>query len=151
MRSRFGVSLITVESAIAGPFNGLAGRWSGNGVLHRSSSQSERLRCLADYDVAQNGAQLSLRIRCATESYKLDLTGYIINSGGAISGQWSEPNYNSAGTLTGRASDGHINANAIGNTFFAFLSVTTRGKQQSIAIRPQATDVTRVLLALRKN
>jgi hypothetical protein len=136
---------------LASPFNNMAGNWSGGGTLHRADGQNERLRCRARYDVKSDGNQVDLSIRCASDSYKFDLTGYIINRGGRISVQWSEPNYNSAGTLTGRAGAGSINAHAVGNTFSALLTVSTQGERQSVTIRPQEKQITRVSLSLRKN
>jgi hypothetical protein len=135
--------------AIAGPFTGLGGDWSGDGKL-TSSSGSERLRCRASYSVGQDGDNLDLSIRCASDSYKFDLTGYMTNSNGTISGKWSEPNYNSAGTLSGRVSGTHISAVAIGNTFSARLSLTTGSNRMSVTIRPEATDIRQVSLSLRK-
>jgi hypothetical protein len=149
-----GVALLIAQGAaqaLAGPFGDLAGNWSGEGALYRASGQNERLRCRASYDVKRDGDQVNLRIQCAGDSYKFDLSGYVINSCGAISGQWSEPNYNSAGTLTGRASAGSISAQAIGNTFSAQISVITKGTRQSVTIQPQETDVTRASLDFRKN
>jgi hypothetical protein len=149
----FGLALLVIHGAaavIAGPFSNMAGSWSGSGVLYKASGQNERLRCRATYDVERDGNQVALSIRCASDSYKFDLTGYVLSDGGTISGQWSEPNYNSAGTLTGSASVGNLNAHAIGNTFSAALSVTTRDNQQSVTIQPQGVDVTRVVLTLRK-
>ena len=140
----------TAEPGLAGTFSELAGSWSGSGSLTRESGGNERLRCQARYDVGSGGEQVNLRITCASDSFKFDLTGYIVNHGGAISGQWSEPNYNSTGSLDGRASQGRIIAHAVGNTFSAHLSVSTHGNRQSVTIQPQETDVTRVSLTFQR-
>lgn len=136
--------------ASAGAFNDLAGSWSGAGTLTRKSAGNERLRCQARYDVGSGGEQVNLRITCASDSFKFDLTGYMSNNSGTISGQWSEPNYNSTGSLDGRVSEGRINAHAVGNTFSAYISVNTQGNRQSVTIQPQETDVTRVALSFQK-
>jgi hypothetical protein len=143
--------LLGAASTLAGPFSDMAGSWSGAGTLHRAGGQNERLRCRASYAVGSDGNKVDLNIRCASDSYKFDFAGYIINSGGRVSGRWSEPNYNSAGTLTGRAAASSINAHAIGNTFSALLSVSTQGTRQSVTIRPQGKEITRVSLSFRKN
>jgi len=135
--------------AIAGPFTGLAGSWSGDGKL-TSSSGSERLRCRASYSVGRDGDELELSIRCASDSYKIDLSGYMTNSNGSISGKWSEPNYNSAGLITGRVNGSHISARAVGNTFSARLSMTSGSSRMSVTIRPEGTDVKQVSLSFRK-
>lgn len=136
--------------ASAGPFSELAGSWAGAGTLTRKGTGNERLRCQARYDVSNAGEQMNLRITCASDTFKFDLTGYIINSGGSLSGQWSEPNYNSAGSLTGRVSDGKINAHVVGNTFSAIITVSTQGNRQTVTIQPQETEVTLVSLTFQK-
>ena len=149
----FGLSMLlafSARSAWAGTFSDLAGSWAGAGTLTRKDGASERLRCQARYDIGGAGEQMNLRITCASDSFKFDLTGYVINDRGALSGQWSEPNYNSTGSLDGRASEGRITAHAVGNTFSALLTVNTHGNRQSVTIQPQETDVTRVSLSFQK-
>jgi hypothetical protein len=136
--------------AAAGPFTNMAGSWSGSGIVYLSTGRNERLRCRASYGVERDGDQLNLAIRCASDSYKFDLTGFATSSAGVISGQWSEPNYNAAGTLSGRASDGRISATAVGSTISAFLTMTTRGNRQSVTIRPEGTEITQVALTLTR-
>ena len=148
--SLFSLSGIGARPSLAGAFSDLAGSWAGGGTLTRKDGNNERLRCQARYDVGGSGDQVNLSIRCASDSFKFDLSGYIINSAGTISGQWSEPNYNSSGSLDGRVGDGKINAHAVGNTFSALLQVSTQGSRQSVTIQPQETDVTRVSLSLQR-
>jgi len=136
--------------AIAGPFTVMDGDWSGGGKLTHANGTNERLRCRANYSVGRDGDTVNLTIRCASDSYKIDLSGYMANNNGAISGKWTEPNYNSAGDLTGRVSGGQINAHAVGNTFSARLSITTGGNSQSVTIRPEATEIRQVSLSFRK-
>ena len=136
--------------AIAGPFTSMAGDWSGSGKLVHANGTSERLRCRASYSVGGDGDTVNLSIRCASDSYKFDLTGYMANNNGAISGKWSEPNYNSAGDLSGRASGNQISALAVGNTFSARLSMTTGANQQSVTLRPEATDIKQVSLSFQR-
>jgi hypothetical protein len=139
------------KPSLAGAFSDLAGSWSGGGTLSRKDGNNERLRCQARYDVGGSGDQVNLSIKCASDSFKFDLSGYIISSGGAISGQWSEPNYNSSGSLNGRVGGGKINAHAVGSTFSALLNVSTRGSRQSVTIQPQETEVTRILLSMQRH
>ena len=70
--------------------------------------------------------------------------------GGAISGSWSEASRNASGTISGRAAGDHIEAAARGESFSANLSLTTRGGQQTVSIRPQGTNVTAVSIALNR-
>jgi hypothetical protein len=136
--------------AAAGPFTGMAGDWSGGGKLTLASGSSERLRCRANNSVGPDGDTIDLNIRCASDSYKIDLSGHVRNTNGSLSGQWSEPNYNSAGTLSGQASGNSINALAIGNTLSARLSMKGSGKHMSVTIEPQGTDVRQVSLSFQK-
>jgi hypothetical protein len=149
----FGVSLLLAAglgSASEGPFSDLAGSWSGAGTLTKKSSGNERLRCQTRYDVGNSGEKVDFRITCASDSFKFDLSGYIVNNDGAISGQWSEPNYNSSGSLDGRVNSGKISARAVGNTFSALLVVATHGSRQTVTIEPQETDVTRLSLTFQR-
>ena len=135
--------------ALAGPFTTMAGEWSGGGQVTLSSG-SERLRCRASNSSGQGGDVLNLSIKCASDSYKIDLSGYIRNNNGAVSGEWSETNYNSAGSLQGRVSGGRVNALAVGNTFSARLSMSSASNRLSVTIHPEATDVKQVSLSFQK-
>jgi len=137
-------------AAIAGPFSDMAGEWSGSGKLTYTNGTNERLRCRANYTVRRNGDTVDLSIRCASDSYKIDLSGYMTNDNGTISGRWSEPNYNAAGDLVGRVSGSKVDARAIGNTFSARLSMTTGENNQSVTIHPETVDVTQILVSFRK-
>jgi hypothetical protein len=139
------------SQAVAGPFSDLAGSWSGGGHLTMSDGKRERLRCRASYSVGQDGNTVDFGIRCASDSYKFDLSGYLRNSNGSVSGQWSETNFNSAGTLSGRASGSRISAQAVGSTFSAGFSMSTSGSRQSVTIRPEVKEVRQVSLSFQKH
>jgi hypothetical protein len=136
--------------AAISPFRAMAGTWSGGGVLSMANGEQQRLRCRASYDVAGRGDELSLSLRCASDSYNFDLTGNVEYQGGAISGQWSEATRNASGSIEGRAAGDHVEAAARGNNFSANLSLTTRGNRQTVSIRPEGTDVRSVSLALER-
>jgi hypothetical protein len=134
----------------AGPFADMGGQWTGSGLIAMSDGKRERLRCRANYTASDGGNLLDLGIRCASDSYRFDLSGYMSNRGGAISGQWSETTFNAAGTLSGRVSGRSVNALAVGTTFSARLSLSTGGSRQTVTIRPEGTQVDRVTLSLSK-
>lgn len=138
----------SAQAAVASPFAAMAGSWSGGGVLSTTDGGQERLRCRASYDVAGNGAELRLNLKCASESYNFDLSSEVQYRGGAISGSWSEASRNASGTLSGRAAGDRIEAAARGDNFSANLSLTTRGGRQTVSIHPEGTNVTAVSLAL---
>ena len=136
--------------AAISPFAAMAGTWSGGGVLQSSDGTQERLRCRAGYDVGEVGAEMRLNLRCASASYNFDLTGDVQYRGGAISGSWSEASRNASGTISGRARGGQIEASAMGQNFSAELSLSTRGNQQFVSLRPRGTNIAEVTLELNR-
>ncbi|NPU13567.1 MULTISPECIES: hypothetical protein [Bradyrhizobium] len=138
------------HGAPASPFRALEGSWTGGGVINLSDGNQERLRCRAAYDVGGAGEQLRLNIRCASDSYNIDLSSDVAYRGGEISGQWSEASHNASGTIEGRAVGNRIEAQARGQTFSAGLALTTSGKRQTVSIRPAGTDIRGVDLELAR-
>src|SRR3981189_3456742 len=134
--------------AASSPFAAMAGSWSGGGVLNMSYGSQDPLRGRASYDVGGTGDELHLKLRCASASYNFDLASDVQYRGGEISGDWTEASRNASGTISGRASGGHIQAAASGQSFSAGLSLTTRGNRQTVSIRPQGTNITGVSLAM---
>src|SRR5215216_120482 len=137
-------------AAPVSPFTAMAGTWAGGGVISTTDGQQEQLRCRASYNVAGAGEQLRLNIRCASPSYNFDLASDVQYRGGAISGSWSEASRNASGTVSGRAAGDRIDVAARGESFSANLSMTTRGGQQTVSIRPQGTNIAAVSLSLNR-
>ena len=146
----FALAGVAEAAPPSSPFRAMAGSWSGGGTLSMASGEQERLRCRAAYDVGGSGEQLRLNIRCASDSYNIDLSSDVAYRGGEISGQWAEASHNASGTLAGRASGDRIEAQARGQTFSAGLSLTTRGSRQVISIRPAGAEITAVNLELQR-
>jgi hypothetical protein len=119
--------------AQSGPFAAMAGRWAGGGTVGLDDGSTERIRCRATYAVA--GPQMQLNLLCASDSYKFDLQGDIVDQGGAIAGTWSESNRGVTGTLQGRGAAGSFQVVASAPGFNAQISLTTRGNRQSVVIR----------------
>jgi hypothetical protein len=134
----------------AKPFDGLEGAWSGTGVVTLGSGDKERIRCRVTYELNNNGNSVEQDLRCASDSYKFDLSANINYVNGAISGYWSETNRKQNGTITGRATAGEIRALAETPGFSAFLTLVTRGNQQSVKIESKSTEITEVAITLRK-
>ena len=129
--------------AMAGDaFNRLAGQWQGKGTIEFSNKSKETLRCRASYDVLQGGANLQLAIRCAGDSYKIELMGNANEAGGKISGSWSEATLNVSGTLAGRADGSTIHVTAASPAFTAAFGLVTNGGRQTVSIRSQTPDST---------
>jgi hypothetical protein len=136
--------------AQASPFDGLQGSWAGNGTVTTSNGTKEKIRCLAQYYVGSGGNTLRQDLRCASASYKFDLSGDVTNQGGTLTGQWSEATRNTGGTVSGSVmGNGQIRAVVDGPGFSAILSVATRGNRQSVQFVSQGQETT-VSIALAR-
>ena len=133
-----------------GPFGALSGAWSGGGFIKLASGQRERLRCRANYQVAENGTRLQQSLRCASESYRFDVNSNIVSEGGALTGSWSETSRNVSGSVSGRANGSQIQAKIDGAGFSANLTVNTRGDRQSVTIESPGHEVTEVSVTLTR-
>lgn len=133
-----------------GPFAGLNGSWSGSGFIKLASGQRERLRCRANYNVGESGTRLQQSLRCASDSYRFDVTSNIVSEGGALSGSWTETSRNASGSVSGRVSGGEIQARIDGAGFSARLTLNTRGDRQSVTIASPGHDITEVSVALAR-
>ncbi len=141
-----------LAQAGAGPFSGLSGYWSGSGTITMSNGVSERLRCKATYAVNETGKALNQTLRCASDSYKLEISSNVIFNNGSLSGTWDEATRHASGALTGRGSNSMIQARVDGAGFSAGLEVRFHGDNQSVSIRPTAgTDVANVAITMRKS
>jgi hypothetical protein len=78
---------------------------------------------------------MNLTLLCASDAYRFNLEGSVVDQGGAISGNWSESSRNVSGTLQGRGGNGSFQVLASAPGFNAEISLTTRGNRQSIVIR----------------
>jgi hypothetical protein len=143
--------LLGPVAAEAGPFSTLAGAWSGTGRMTMADGNTEQMRCRASYNVGGTGDSLRLNIRCASQSFNIDLGGNVAYRAGRISGTWSEASHNAGGSIAGTASDTMIQATATGEGFSANLSLNTRGDKQTVSIRAEGTDISGVSLALNRN
>ena len=124
----------TAVFAEAGPFAGFAGSWIGGGTVAMSDGSSERLRCKANYAVDEGGRSVQQTLRCASDSYRFDISSAVTSEGGNISGSWSESSRNVNGNLAGRAGAGRLTAQVQAAGFVANLQMTTRGNRQSVSI-----------------
>jgi hypothetical protein len=129
------VTLSTSASyAQSRPFAGFDGAWSGNGTVSLSDGSTERIRCRADYKVDGSGLGLKQNLRCASDSYKFDLSSVVTSQGDRISGNWSETNRNVSGSLQGTAGGGRIDVFVEAVGFSANLTLRTSGNKQTVQI-----------------
>jgi hypothetical protein len=147
-----GLCLATPRAyAQSGPFVGMAGSWSGGGKIDLNNGHSERIRCRASYVVGGGGGgTLQQQLRCASDSYRFEVSSTVASRGGSLSGSWSEATRNVSGQISGRAAGGHIRARVDAGVFVADLTVNTSGNQQSVAIVPQGTDIRIVAVTMSR-
>jgi hypothetical protein len=141
------------SSAIAesGPFAGLAGDWSGSGRILLGNGTKERIRCRAHYSVSAEGVRLQQSLRCASDSYRFDLTSDVLSLGGQLSGVWNEASRNMSGMLAGSAGAGRFQVIVTSPSFSANLTLTTHGDRQSVEISaPPGGQLTGVSIALAR-
>jgi hypothetical protein len=124
---------VSASHAQSGPFVGFDGAWSGTGTVSMSDGSSERIRCRATYKV-DGGSALAQTLRCASDSYKFDLSSNVTSQGNNISGSWSEASRNIYGNLVGKAGGGQIDVFVEAAGFAANITLTTRGNKQSVSI-----------------
>jgi len=134
-----------------GPFAGYSGYWSGDGTISIASGANERIRCKAEYAVDGSGSALNQILRCASDSYRLEIKSDVVAEGGTLSGSWTEATRNATGRISGRVSGNEVNATVAGVGFTAAFSLVTRGKTQAVSIRPEGgTDIRGVTITLHK-
>ncbi len=127
------MSSVSAGRAESGPFAGFDGAWNGSGTVSLADGSSEQIRCRATYKVA-GGNGLHQTLRCASDSYKFDLSSDVTSQGDQVTGNWSETSRNIYGSLQGRAGDGQIDVFVEAAGFAASLTLTTRGNKQSVSI-----------------
>jgi hypothetical protein len=125
---------VTAGHAQAGPFIGFEGAWSGTGTVALSDGTIERIRCKADYKVNGTGLGLKQNLRCASDSYKFELSSDVTSYGDRISGNWSEASRNIFGNLQGTAGGGQIEVFVEASGFAANLTLKTTGNKQTVQI-----------------
>ena len=133
------------------PFSALNGSWSGGGMIKKSNGASERIRCRSAFESA-GAANLSIRLRCASDSYNFDLSANVAYQGGAISGSWQEATRSVVGGISGRsAGEGRqVQAVAQAPGVTSNITVTTRGNHQSVLIVTPGADVPEITVSLEK-
>lgn len=134
-----GLLFVSTESfAQSGqPFAGMSGVWSGKGTISLEGGAREAIRCRATYAVRNDGNALQQTLRCASDSYKIELTSNLVASGNKLSGTWSEATRNVSGDVEGTTSGGRFQVVVRAGTFSADLALTTRGNSQSVVIRSE--------------
>lgn len=136
-------------NAAENPFSNLNGSWSGPGIITLASGAKENIRCRATYNVDQSGINLSIALRCASESYKFELQSSVSHTNGAVSGYWNELTNGVGGTVTGNGKAGRIDVRTEG-PFSALLALSTRADRQSISISSPGSPLSEVAITMNR-
>ena len=115
------------------PFAGLDGAWTGSGQVRLENGSKERLSCRAYYTPKDSGAGLGMAIRCASQSYSIEVRSTLRYEQGRVTGSWEERSFNAAGNLSGRASGGNLNLTITGGVS-GTMSVALGAGRQTVSI-----------------
>lgn len=149
--SIFAASSSTLHAQAGGMFGSLAGNWSGSGTILVGDGGTERIRCRATYTVDAGGSAMQQNLRCASDSYKFELSSDVRGSGGNLTGNWSEASRGVNGTLEGRGSNGSFEVLVSANAFVATLYLKVSGNKQTISITSKNTDLRGVNISLTRS
>ena len=134
-----------------GAFSRFAGDWSGEGTV-KTSAGNERLRCKAHYDVTSDGASLEQTLRCASDSYKLEVRTKVVATGTRFAGKWNEVTRDTIGNISGTITSAGIHGKIDGIGFTADLAISTQANRQSVTIDPTgATEISRVAITMTRS
>ncbi len=135
---------------IAGPFSPLAGNWIGSGILTAGGGARERIRCRAIYFVSPGGANLRQILRCASDSFTIDVNADVTEIDGRLSGTWRELTSGVTGTLTGFVRGADIRGVISGLGINAPLSLITRGRFQYASISLDNSAIASVVVTFHR-
>ena len=142
---------LSASYAQSGPFAGFNGVWSGNGTVALSDGTTERIRCKADYKVDGTGLGLKQNLRCASDSYKFELTTDLHAGDGNFWGFWKETSRNVNGEIHGTGGNGQFNGRVEANGYVAELNLTVSGSKQTINITSKSTELRGLNISLSKS
>jgi hypothetical protein len=134
----------------AHPFAAMAGSWAGGGTITVTGGAKEKLRCRAHHTANPGAKSLSLSIRCASDSYKFELTSSVLENRGEIAGNWNEAGFGISGSITGQIHGNQIAGVAEAAGYSAEIAMTTNGDRQSVSITPHNVFITGVQIVLAR-
>lgn len=140
-----------VSAASPPEFNSISGFWKGPGRIEFSEGSAEVLVCKAYYAASEQAKRLSIVLRCASPSNKIELRAKLAADGRRLSGTWEERTFNASGTANGYAADGEITLAINGSGFSATMLVIQDDRRQVVSISAQGVAFTKVSVSLSRN
>lgn len=146
-----GLAMVTAapQARADGPFGGFAGSWSGSGSVKMAGGASEPIKCKVYY-TTKSANDLSMALRCASASAKIEMRANLEHAGGAVSGSWEERSYNASGSVAGKAANNHLNLSINGGGLSGQVSVQVNGGSQSVTISTNGAGFTGVNIHLSR-
>ena len=139
------VATARAETALSG----LSGSWTGGGQIRLADGRSERLSCRASYNPRDGGNGLGMSIRCASQSYKIELRSSLILAGGRVSGTREERSFNAGGVVSGTSATGALRLSFSG-TMGGSISVSYGGSSQQVSIKTSGSELSSISLSLKR-
>jgi hypothetical protein len=135
-----------------GIFSRFAGDWSGEGTVKTAEGAHERIRCKAHYVVTSDGTSLEQTLRCASDSYKLEIRSKVVSHGTTFAGKWNETTRDTIGNVSGMITSAGIRGKIDGIGFTADLAISTQANHQSVTIDPTgASDISHVSITMTRS
>lgn len=131
-------------------FVSMSGYWTGPGRIQYDGGVAEALSCKAYYTTKDQVDRLSIVLRCASPSNKIELRAQIVAQGEDLSGSWEERTFNASGTATGRVTESEISLSIDGGGFSAEMAVTQETSSQSVSITTKGVGFNEVSVSLTR-
>ena len=131
-------------------FVAMSGYWSGPGRIQYDGGVAETLSCKAYYTTKNQIDRLSIVLRCASPSNKIELRAQLSAQGENLSGNWEERTFNASGTVAGRVTKNQISLSIDGGGFSAAMRVTHARSSQSVTITTKGVGFNEVRVSLTR-
>jgi hypothetical protein len=131
-------------------FVSMSGYWSGPGRIQYDGGVAEALSCKAYYTTKNQFDRLSIVLRCASPSNKIELRAQLVAQGEDVSGSWEERTFNASGLVTGRVNENQVSLSILGGGFSADMLVTQQASNQSVSITTQGVGFNHVSVSLTR-
>ena len=138
------------HAAAKGPFDGLAGLWSGQGRLGFKDGKIETVTCRTTYFVSADARELKQNIRCASGGAKIEVKSVVNDTAGKLSGTWNETVYDKAGDITGEVTPHGFRVTVKGEGVNAGMDIIVKDARQIIEIHFEDSTLLGLSLMLAK-
>lgn len=131
-------------------FEGLPGRWTGQGRLGFKDGKMETVTCRATYFLSDDKKELKQNIRCASPSGKIEVKSALTNTDGKLTGKWDELMYNLSGDIAGEVTPRGYKIDVTSGDLAAHMEIIVRDAKQIIEINFNSATLIGMTLMLNK-